>query len=185
MSAAHRHAAGRPGTFAAVAVAVGMLAACEAQQQADRRAAAHDYTDRICRLTGDDPIIAAAVYGFVGQMTPRVGLFLYIPGNDSSPPPAAVQALQDKGSTFLYSADPTQQAVVERRLATIGDFPSLLVAYHGLVKDGAMHPVVKLSGTFVTGPTRGTSTGVRAVTPVCDSSGAWQPPDRTTKAGAE
>lgn len=168
----------------AVLLAV-MLGACQAQREQGRRDAAREYTDRICRLAGDDPIIAAAVGAFVTEAVPRVGLFLYIPSTDSSPPPAGVQALQDKGTTFLYSTAPAQQAAVESRVHAIGDFPSLLVAYHGMVKSDPMHPAVKLSGRYVTGPTRGASTGIRAVMPQCDSTGAWQVPAPSGSAGAD
>jgi hypothetical protein len=162
--------------MAAGALVVMAAGGCTAERQAARRDAAREYTDRICRLAGDDAIMPAAVDGFIDGLQPRVRRFAYIPGTDSSPPPAAIQALQDRGPTYLYSTDPAQQATVERQLDAIGDFPTLLVVYHGLTKQDALRPVVRLSGRYISGTgARGTVIGVRAITSQCDSTGTWRP----------
>lgn len=162
-----------------------LLCSCQAERQGARKSAGRDYTNRICRLAGDDAIITAAVYGFVGRAEPRVGRFVYIPGTDSTPPPAGIQALQDRGPTYLYSADSALRAPVERQLEAVGDYPTLLVAYHGLTKADALHPAVKLSGHYVTGTgVVGKSLGVKTISPQCDSSGSWVAPGAAGESGA-
>jgi outer membrane murein-binding lipoprotein Lpp len=167
----------------AVAAAL-VLSGCEAQQQADRRPSGREYANKMCQLSSDDTVIAVAIYGFIAQAEPRAGRFVYVPGTDSSPPPAGTQALQDKGPTYMYSTDPAQQAVVDGQLNAVGFYPTLLVAYHGLVRTDRLHPVVKLSGRYVSGPPRGQSIGVRAIAPQCDSTGAWRVTAPAGSAGA-
>ena len=170
----HRRRRATAAAFAGAGVAVALLGACEAQQQADRRASAREFTNKMCQLSPDDTVIAAAIYGFTAQADPRAGRFVFIPGTDSSLPPAGTQALEDRGPTYMYSTDPAQQAVVLGQLNSVGDYPTLLVSYHGLVRTDPLHPVVKLSGAYVSGPPRGKSIAVRAVAPQCDSTGAWR-----------
>jgi len=84
----------------------------------------------------------------------------------------------------MYSNDPAQQSVVEGQLNAVGDYPTLLVAYHGLVRADRLHPVVKLSGRYVSGPPRGKSIAVRVIAPQCDSTGAWRVIAPTGSTGA-
>lgn len=154
--------------------AVLIVSGCEARQQADRRESAREFTSKMCELSSDDTVIAVAIYGFIAHANPQVGRFVYIPGTDSSLPPAGTQAVQDRGPTYMYSTDPAQQAIVVHQLDAVGDYPTLLVSYHGLVRTDRLHPVVKLSGQYVSGPPRGKSISLRAVTPQCDSAGAWR-----------
>jgi hypothetical protein len=77
----------------------------------------------------------------------------------------------------MYSTDPALQAGVEKSITHSGDYDALLVAFHGLSKADPAHPVVTFSGHYVTGShTRGKTLGPLAITPICDSSGEWQPP---------
>jgi hypothetical protein len=168
----------------ATIVAVLVLAACEARQGADRREAGREFANKACELSTDDTVITVAVYAFIAQADPQVGRFVYIPGTDSSLPPAGTQAVQDKGPTYMYSPDPAQQAVVVGQLNAVGDYPTLLVSYHGLVRTDRLHPVVKLSGQYVSGPPRGKAIGIRAIAPQCDSTGAWRAPPRSGGPGA-
>lgn len=168
----------------ASAFAVLLLGGCEARQAADRREAGREFANKICELSTDDTVITVAVYAFIRQARPEVGRFVYIAGTDSSLPPAGTQAVQDRGPTYMYSPDPAQQAVVVRQLDAVGDYPTLLVSYHGLVRTDRLHPVVKLSGQYVSGPPRGKAIGIRAIAPQCDSTGVWRVPPPPGGAGA-
>jgi hypothetical protein len=170
--------------IASALVAVLVLAGCEARQAADRREAGREFANKVCELSSDDTVITVAVYAFIAQARPEVGRFVYIVGTDSSLPPAGTQAVQDKGPTYMYSPDPAQQAVVVRQLDAVGDYPTLLVSYHGLVRTDRLHPVVKLSGEYVSGPARGKAIGIRAIAPQCDSTGVWRTPPPPGGAGA-
>jgi len=152
-----------------------LLAACNGQKQvAD---AARQYTNRICAQSGDDPIIAAALTGFLNRSDPEPAFLLYIPSTDSTPPPAAVQAMQERRTTYMYSTDPAQQAIVEKRITSYGNYDAFVVAYHGLSKTDPLHPVVTFSGHYVTGTSvRGRPLGPFQIAPQCDSTGEWQTP---------
>jgi hypothetical protein len=171
-------------TLGTALIAAVVLAGCEAQQAADRREAGREYANKLCELSADDTIITVAVHAFITQARPQAGRFVYIVGTDSSLPPAGTQAVQDKGPTYMYSPDPAQQAVVVRQLDAVGDYPTLLVSYHGLVRTDRLHPVVKLSGEYVSGAPRGKAIGIRAIAPQCDSTGEWRAPPPPGGAGA-
>jgi hypothetical protein len=177
-------AGGAGRTLGSTLIAVVVLAGCEARQAADRREAGREFANKVCELSTDDTIITVAVHAFIAQAQPQVGRFVYITGTDSSLPPAGTQAVQDKGPTYMYSPDPAQQAVVVRQLNAVGDYPTLLVSYHGLVRTDRLHPVVKLSGEYVSGAPRGKAIGIRAIAPQCDSTGAWRVPPLSGGAGA-
>jgi hypothetical protein len=167
-----------------VLIAVIVLAGCEARQAADRREAGREFANKVCELSSDDTVITVAVHAFIAQAQPEVGRFVYIVGTDSSLPPAGTQAVQDKGPTYMYSPDPAQQAIVVHQLDAVGDYPTLLVSYHGLVRTDRLHPVVKLSGEYVSGPPRGKAIGIRAIAPRCDSTGVWRVPAGPAPGGA-
>jgi hypothetical protein len=131
----------------------------------------------MCTLAGDDAIIAPAVTGFLDKSDPEPGFLLYIPSTDSTPPPAAVQAMQDRRTTYMYSTDPSQQAVVEQRIKSYGGYDALLVAYHGISRADPLHPVVTFSGRYVAGSeSRGKPLGPFKITLQCDSAGDWHAP---------
>jgi hypothetical protein len=131
----------------------------------------------MCAIAGDDAIIAAATTGFLDRTNPEPGFLLYIPSTDSTPPPAAVQAMQDRRTTYLYSTDPSQQAVVEKRIASYGGYDVLLVVYHGLTRAERLRPVVTFTGHYVgNSAARGKTIGPYQITPQCGGDGTWQPP---------
>jgi len=110
---------------------------------------------------------------------------VYIPATDSTPPPAAVQRMQARRTTYMYSTVPSQQAVVENRIKSYGDFDALLVAYHGLLKTDPLHPVVTFSGHYIGGTKmRGHTLGPYRITPQCDSTGAWTTPPASVQAAS-
>jgi hypothetical protein len=122
-------------------------------------------------------VIAAALTAFVDHADPEPGFLVYIPATDSTPPPAAVQRMQDRRTTYMYSPIPAQQAAVENRIKSYGDYDALLIAYHGLSKTDPLHPVVTFSGHYIGGAKmRGHVVGPFKIAPVCDSTGAWSTP---------
>lgn len=159
-----------PRRLAASAVAV-VCIAC-ASQHAD---AVKHYSELACKTSSNESAIAAAVRGYIHQVAPQPQRFVYIPGTDSSPPEPAVQELQATGPTYMYSAVPAQQAAVDKQLRSVGDYPTLLLAYHGFTRTDPIHPVVKLSGHFVSGSNNGTPVAARTVALQCDSAG-WSVP---------
>jgi hypothetical protein len=136
-------------------------------------------TNALCERGGDDSIVAAAVTGFLNQSDPEPGFLVYIPATDSTPPPAAVQEMQNRRTTYMYSSDPTQQATVDKKIASYGDYDVLLVAYHGITKTDPLHPVVTFSGHYTGGAkVRGHTLGPLRIAPQCDSTGSWSVPSQ-------
>jgi hypothetical protein len=156
---------------AAGAIAVACVAC--ASQHAD---AVKHYSELACKTSSDESAIAAAVRGYIRQAAPQPQRFLYIPDTDSSPPEPAVQELQATGPTYMYSSVPAQQAAVDKQLESVGDYPTLLLAYHGFARTDPLHPVVKLSGHFVSGSNNGTPVAARTIALQCDSAGWSVPP---------
>lgn len=174
MGAARRGSrGGRPGRLAAEliggAALVGLAAAC-AEPGATAR-----YARDACRLSADSAVLFNGVRDFITSQDPMPQRFLYIPGTDSTPPDAGLLALQDKGPTYMYAASGDQQNVVKTKLTSIGDYTSLLVAYHGFKRTDPQHATVRLSGTFITGKFDGKTVPVVDYPMHCDSSG-WHGP---------
>jgi hypothetical protein len=144
------------------------------------------YAKTICRQSADTGVVPAAIRAYIASRDPLPQRFLYIPATDSSPPEAAVAALQDVGHTYMYSAVPAQQAPVKAQLHSVGDYPSLLVWWHGVTRaDDGVHAVVTLSGQYVGEADDGRATPLTHVAVTCDSSG-WHATEapKATKAAA-
>ena len=136
-----------------------------------------NYANHICEQAGDDSVIAIATTAFLDRSDPEPGFLVYIPATDSTPPPAAVQRMQDRRTTYMYSTKPADQALVENRIKSYGDYDALLVAFHGLSKADPLHPVVTFSGHYIGGvKMRGHALGPFAIKPRCDSAGEWSVP---------
>lgn len=120
------------------------------------------------------------VRDFIMSQDPTPQRFLYIPGTDSAPPDAGLLALQDKGPTYMYATSGDQQAVVKTKLTSIGDYASLLVAYHGMQRKDAQHATIRLSGTYIAGKADGKTVPVQEYPLQCDSSG-WHGPKASVK----
>ncbi len=162
----------------AIAACGALLIACKSNHDA----AVQHYAELACKTSSDEAVIAAAVHGYIEQALPKPIRFVYIPATDSSPPESGIQVLQSTGPTYMYSATPAQQAVVDKQLLSVGDYPTLLVAYHGLMRADPLHPVVKLSGHFVSGTNAGTPAPTRTIALQCDSTG-WRVPEERGDAG--
>jgi hypothetical protein len=130
------------------------------------------YAKAVCRQASDTAIVPTAIRAYILNLNPTPQRFLYIPGTDSTPPDAVVAALQDGGHTYLYSAVPAQQAPVKAQLHSVGDYPSLLVWWHGMTKaEDGVHATVTLSGQYVGESEDGKAVPLTHVEVVCDTSG--------------
>ena len=121
-----------------------------------------------CNAPGDD-VDSMAIAAFLEKVTPKPKRFLVPVGTDSALPTGAQQALQERGPTFLYPADPKQQAAVRNQLAARGAFPTLLVTYRGKRRLDDSRAVVRVGGHFVGGVENGQSAPSRAIYFECDT----------------
>ena len=120
--------------------------------------------------SAEQAVIGPAVLAYITeQHRPTPQRFLFAAGTDSALPDPGVVALQEKGPTYLYPANPAQQAVVRARLAKVGPWASLLVSYRGLQRSDSTHAVVRLGGHFVGGASDGVEAPDRSVSFTCES----------------
>jgi hypothetical protein len=169
---------GRPGWLAAKLIGIAALVAACAEKGAVAR-----YARDACRLAPDSTVLFNGVRDYVIDASPTPQRFLYVVGTDSTPPEPGVLALQDKGPTYMYPPSGDQQAVVRTKLTSIGDYASLLVAYHGFKRVDATHATIRLSGVYVTGKSDGQTIPVADFPMECDSSG-WHGPKKNSGAPA-
>lgn len=148
-----------------------MLAAACAEPGAKAR-----YNRDACRLAPDSAVVFNGIRDFMMSQEPTPQRFLYVPGTDSTPPDAGILALQDKGPTYMFPASGDQQAIVKTKLSSIGDYASLLVAYHGFKRKDPQHATIRLSGTYISGKADGKTVPVEDYPVLCDSSGWHGPP---------
>jgi hypothetical protein len=158
----------RPVAAVAALVAVVALGAC------GESATVH-YARTVCAESADTGVIPVAIRTYIASQAPLPRRFAYVPGTDSSPTDAVIAALQDKGPTYLYSLDPALQGPVKKQLHSLGDYPTLLLWYHGVTHSDATHAVVSLSGAYVGDVNDRAPTPLTAVAVHCDSAG-WQAP---------
>ncbi len=163
---------GRPGWVAAKLTCIAALSVACAEQGAVAR-----YARDACRLAPDSTVLFNGVKDFITDAeNPTPQRFLYVPGTDSTPPDPGVLALQDKGPTYMYPPSGDQQSVVRTKLSSIGDFASLLVAYHGFKRTDATHAVIRLIGVYITGKSDGKTIPLTDFQMHCDSAGWHGPP---------
>jgi hypothetical protein len=179
VSERRRSHGGRPGRVAAKLTCIAALSAACAEKGAVAR-----YARDACRLAPDSTVLFNGIKDFITDASPTPQRFLYIPGTDSTPPDPGVLALQDKGPTYMYPASGDQQAVVRTKLSSIGDFASLLVAYHGFKRTDETHAVIRLSGVYVTGKSDGKTIPVTDFQMHCDSAGWHGPPKPPAQSAA-
>jgi hypothetical protein len=149
---------------------------------ADRAKAVQHFGQLICRQATDSTVISTAVSGYLDQLDPAPERFLYVPSTDSTPPDPAMLVLQDAGPTYVFSTDPKKQATVRKVLAQVGDYPTLLLAWHGLQRADPMHPIVTLGGHYVTGVDDGKNARTATIALQCDSTG-WHYPSPPAGSG--
>lgn len=148
-----------------------LVAACSGgdRASADARNAARDAAG--C-ATVDTAIIARkAVTAFLDSVQPKPLRFLYMAGTDSTLPDAGQRALQDKGPTYLWPADPKQQPAVKENLENRGPWNALLVTWKGLNQPTPGTARVRLGATWIGPVDDGKQLGVKVVNFECRTTG--------------
>ena len=173
-----RSRGGRPGRLAAQLIGIAVLTAACAESGAVGR-----YNRDACRLAPDSAVVFNGIRDYLMSAEPTPQRFLYVAGTDSAPPDAGILALQDKGPTYMYPPSGDQQQVVKTKLTSIGDYASLLVAYHGFQRKDPQHATIRLSGTYISGKADGKTIPVQDYPLACDSAG-WHGPKPVTKSAA-
>lgn len=146
------------------ALVAGMLLACGGEN--GRTAARGD-----CPPVGD-AAVATATEHYVRNVEPRPHRFLVMVGTDSTLPEAARRVLQDRGPTYLFPADVSQQATLRQRLAEVGGWTTLLVVLRGATetRDGAE---VEIGGHYIEGA-EGSEPALTMRVPLQCVEDAWQ-----------
>src|SRR5687767_3350597 len=105
-----------------------LTAACSGGDSGDRprRVARGD-----CPVPGS-ALVAMAAEEYVERLKPTPRRFLLAVGGDTALPEPAKQVMQDKGPTYLYPADSAARQQIKERLADAGQWPALMVTYHGV-----------------------------------------------------
>jgi len=130
------------------------------------------FAKTVCRQTADTAIVPTGIRAYIASQEPLPRRFLYVPATDSSPTEIGVATLQDKGPTYMYTTTmPAQQAQVKSQLHSVGDYPSLLLWYHGATRTDETHAVVTLSGQYVGDVDDGKPTPLTHVAVMCDTAG--------------
>lgn len=123
-----------------------------------------------CDTTSGGIAVRVAVAEYIRLAEPAPQRFLSGVGPEGPlMPEAGFRALQDKGPTYLYPADPAGQATVRKKLAEVGPYTSLLVTYGGMqVLAGGNEASVRLGGQYVGGTYDGRGAAARVLRLRCD-----------------
>ena len=116
-----------------------------------------------------DAAVRAAVTEYIKGAKPKPERFLMSTAEDALGP-GGVQALQDRGPTYLFPDDPIQQSMVRAQLHDKGDYTTLLVRRRSAnVKD--TEASVALDGQYVGGAEDGKAVAPRTFHFFCQHSG--------------
>jgi hypothetical protein len=131
-----------------------------------------------CGSLDTSAVVAKAVTQFITTTDPKPLRFLYMAGTDSTLPDAGQRAVQDKGPTYLWPANPAQQPVVRKKLEDAGPWNALLITYKGIDQPTPETARVRIGGTWIGPVDDGKQLGVKAATFECstvgDSAHSWQ-----------
>jgi hypothetical protein len=149
----------------AIISAAGIAAACSASESSPRAAARPCPTPR-------DTILGKSVETFIKSAQPTAYRFLIATGTDSALPPHGHWPLQGRTPLYYYPADPAQQQKFVTDLYRRGNYPTLLVSYHGqdTLEDGRIRTM--LSGSYIGGSNAGKTMPQTAVVFDCQATGA-------------
>ena len=114
-------------------------------------------------------LVAMAAEEYVERLKPTPRRFLLAVGGDTALPEAARQVMQDKGPTYLFPADTAAQQQIKDRLSGAGEWPALLVTYHGVNQDTEDRASVRLAGHWFIGELDGTRSPAQRIVFACDS----------------
>lgn len=137
-----------PAVPAVVVAAALTLAACSG---GDSRKTAAGVT---CRQSNDSATWRAVV-AYAKSSQPYAQRFLSAASGDSALPEVGVEALQDRGPTWLFPADSAGRTKVRDRLND-GIANTLLVYWHGFQQEGDTAMTVRLNGRYIGGAHEGT-----------------------------
>lgn len=121
-----------------------------------------------CPVPGN-ALVAMAAEEYVERIKPTPRRFLLAVGGDTALPEAAKQVMQDKGPTYLYPADSAARQQIKDRLAGAGEWPALMVTYHGVQQDTEDRASVRLAGHWIIGELDGTRSPAQRIVFACDS----------------
>jgi hypothetical protein len=124
------------------------LAACSG---GDRTKTASGVT---CRQSKDSATWRAVV-AYAKSSGPFAQRFLSAAAGDSALPEVGVEALQDRGPTWLFPADSAGRTKVRNRLND-GVANTLLVYWHGFQEEGDSAMTIRLGGRYIGGEHEGT-----------------------------
>ncbi len=136
-----------PAVPAVVLAAVLTLAACSGGDSRKTPAGA------TCRQSNDSATWRAVV-AFAKSSDPYAQRFLSASTGDSALPEVGVEALQDRGPTWLFPADSAGRTKVRDRLND-GVANTLLVYWHGFQHEGDTAMTIRLSGRYIGGAHEG------------------------------
>ena len=137
-----------PALSAALLAAGLMIAACSG---GDGKASTASVE---CRQTRDSATWRAVV-AYAKSSDPFAQRFLSAAAGDSALPEVGLQALQDRGPTWLFPADSAGRTKVRDRLND-GIANTMLVYWHGVTQEGDSAIAVRLSGRYIGGKLDGT-----------------------------
>src|SRR6478672_439970 len=107
-----------------------------------------------CRQSTDSATCRAVV-AYAKSSDPFAQRFLCASSGDSALPEVGVEALQDRGPTWLFPADSAGRTKVRDRLND-GIANTLLVYWHGTQQEGDTAMTIRLSGRYIGGAREGT-----------------------------
>jgi hypothetical protein len=137
-----------PAVPAAVLAAALTLAACSG---GDSRKTASGVS---CRQSNDSATWRAVV-AYAKSSDPYAQRFLSASAGDSALPEVGLEALQDRGPTWLFPADSAGRSKVRDRLND-GIATTMLVYWHGTQQEGDTAMTIRLSGRYIGGKYEGT-----------------------------
>ncbi len=164
--------------IAAVVTVITASAACSGGDRAgsasDGKEQAAGAAPTVSCTSADTTPVSLAVREFIAKAEPTPQRFLSAFGTDSAVPEDGFKVLQDKGPTYFYSADPTQQKKILDKLAVAGPYASLLVVYRGQTASDSGRAVdVRLAGQYVGFENDGKKLPTKRFAVRCDSTG-WK-----------
>jgi len=151
---------------AILALAAGIMAACESKSPSNRAVAS------ACGKFPSDSSYGVAALKYIEKLEPKPRRFLTAVTTDSVLPSKVFEALQQKGPGYLFPPNPTDRAKVVDKLTTVGPWATLLVTWKGAQLLDDTHGVIRLGGHYVVaeeGPLVGPR---RAIHFTCES-GEW------------
>lgn len=137
-----------PAVPAVVVAAVLMLTACSGGEGKKTNA------EVACRQSKDSATWRAVV-AYTKSAQPYAQRFLSAAAGDSALPEVGVEALQDRGPTWLFPSDSAGRTKVRDRLND-GVANTMLVFWHGIQQEGDTAVTIRLNGRYVGGEHEGT-----------------------------